>query len=472
MRKLYMALLTLSLLFIGCCAETMSKGDMIVESGDNPTPAEQMDWDEPSALAKVNPLKKDGQYYTSFALALPDGTDIIFSGKMLKESDCQIITEDITDDGTPDYIIILVSESYNDVHREEIHVFDGVTLAEYCVNTDTISSTISNNVSSEWHSEFNYNTLQDDDSYVLHIDDINIIIPHSYLESEYLYKELVIGENYRYSINDNKIHVSYACFSGWNEICGYIIWDFSFSPSEMYFQPQNKKYEKNDTLFTQIAKRKKQENIIDGDFVYAYYKNGLKIVSYSGEDKDLVIPKTYHGIPIVCIGQRSFWEGCGIYSIIMNDIYEIGDEAFVLCKQLNTVTAPQVISIGGYAFQSEQLYSISLDNATNIGNYAFDGCSNLTEINLPNIVRIGDCAFYNTSVVEIYLPLVMYIGREAFSNCYSLRTIYLPITEVLENDVFHSCENLTIYTRTNNTSVRKYYEKYSGDGKITLQFIE
>ena len=85
----------------------------------------------------------------------------------------------------------------------------------------------------------------------------------------------------------------------------------------------------------------------------------------------------------------------------------IGDDAFVGCSSLTSVTIPNsVTSIGKYAFwYCSSLTSVTIPNSvTSIGNSAFYGCSSLTSVTIPNsVTSIGIYAFYHcTKLKDVY----------------------------------------------------------------------
>ena len=91
---------------------------------------------------------------------------------------------------------------------------------------------------------------------------------------------------------------------------------------------------------------------------------------------DLVIPNEIEGLPVT----------------------SIGEEAFILCMHLTSITIPEgVTSIGDWAFwECRSLASITIpDSVTSIGWYAFAGRSSLTSIAIPEgVTSIGDDAFW------------------------------------------------------------------------------
>ena len=78
--------------------------------------------------------------------------------------------------------------------------------------------------------------------------------------------------------------------------------------------------------------------------------------------------------------------------VIPDTVIEIGDEAFNLCRTLNSLVIPNTV--------------------TAIGNSAFEGCSALKTINIPgSITSMGDCVFDDcTSLKCINIPEGVPIG--------------------------------------------------------------
>lgn len=93
----------------------------------------------------------------------------------------------------------------------------------------------------------------------------------------------------------------------------------------------------------------------------------------------------------------SYFKDCNGDLILPSDITEIGDGAFVRCKNLTSVILPDgVTSIDKEAFEfCYSLTSINIpDSVTNIGDYAFNKCKSLTSITIPDsVTNIGFGAF-------------------------------------------------------------------------------
>ena len=157
---------------------------------------------------------------------------------------------------------------------------------------------------------------------------------------------------------------------------------------------------------------------------------------------------------VTSIGNWAFAYSSGLTSLtIPNSVTTIGDFAFEGCSGLTSITIPNsVTSIGFQAFSGcSGLTSVTIPNSvTSIGGYAFSGCSGLTSITIPNsVISIGDAAFRNCSgLTSITIPnSVTSIGNWAFYNCSSLTSITIPnsVTSI-RGSAFEYCSGLTSVT--------------------------
>lgn len=129
--------------------------------------------------------------------------------------------------------------------------------------------------------------------------------------------------------------------------------------------------------------------------------------------------------------------------------YEIGEEAFAGCTNLETVDAPTTLGdVGKRAFQGcTKLKSLALgSNSAIIFESAFEGCTSLENIQITGTtVSIYANAFKGcTSLTSVTLPKYLRkIGDNAFENCTSLEEIKLPKEiESFGDNVFAGCTNL------------------------------
>ena len=162
------------------------------------------------------------------------------------------------------------------------------------------------------------------------------------------------------------------------------------------------------------------------DFVYEEEENGITIIKYRGEDKEVVIPDKINGTKVTAIG----------------------DSAFSGCENLTDITLPEsVTSIGGFGFSGTGLTSITIPkNVRSIGNGAFYGCRSLKSITIPKGVS---CIDYNafmgcSSLTSITLPEGLEtIQGQAFYGCSSLKSITIPEgVESIGETVFSGCSSL------------------------------
>ena len=110
---------------------------------------------------------------------------------------------------------------------------------------------------------------------------------------------------------------------------------------------------------------------------------------------DIVIPKTYNGIPIVAIGFQAFSKTAISSVHIPNTVTSIGMQAFAYCPNLKHVT-----------FDKDSSLEI-------IEPIAFSGCNNLTYIKLPDSLHVIEhLAFNNCTCVIPNRCLVMHPNFE------------------------------------------------------------
>lgn len=98
----------------------------------------------------------------------------------------------------------------------------------------------------------------------------------------------------------------------------------------------------------------------------------------------LIIPDTYHNLPVTAIGVKAFYGCNSLVSVTIEDgINSIGNYAFSNCNLLTEVKIGEgVLDIGSYAFENcASLKSVAISDAvTAVGSNAFRLCTSLESI--------------------------------------------------------------------------------------------
>ena len=225
--------------------------------------------------------------------------------------------------------------------------------------------------------------------------------------------------------------------------------------------------------------------------------NSYTLSGYSGDKPTgrLVIPDTYNSKPVTIIGNNAFLSCIDLNSVTIPDsITSIGEFAFYNCSRLTRVSIGNgVTSIGEWAFNDcTDLTSVTFgenSRLTSIGESAFKGCTKLTSITIPDsVTSIADSAFYDcSSLTNITIPdNVTSIGEDAFCYCTGLMnlTIGNSLTSIGErafgsctslarievanlNTKYHSTDNCIIETATNTLVVGCKTSIIPTDGSVT-----
>ena len=127
-------------------------------------------------------------------------------------------------------------------------------------------------------------------------------------------------------------------------------------------------------------------------------------------------------------------------SVNLPDVLTIGDVAFSYCKNLTTVTAPKVQTIGMYAFYGTVLTSVNLPEATAIDDSAFAYGRDIREFNLPKVTVLGENALdianpngevtmYLTSADEIEVHKYCFYALEVLGNLDTKVNLVLNINK-------------------------------------------
>ena len=158
------------------------------------------------------------------------------------------------------------------------------------------------------------------------------------------------------------------------------------------------------------------------------------ILRWTYEQKSIVIPDTYKGLPVTEIAINAYRGGTKIKSVkIPNSVTVIGIRAFEGCTSLTSIEIP--------------------DSVTTIEEDAFKGCTSLTSISIPDsVTSIGGGAFSNTAYgnnESNWTDDVLYLGnhligarRDTISRNYKIK----DGTRTIADYAFAYCEGLASIT--------------------------
>ncbi len=163
-------------------------------------------------------------------------------------------------------------------------------------------------------------------------------------------------------------------------------------------------------------------------FEYEVNNDEVTITKYIGEIKDLRVPKTLGGFPVVAIGGGAFKETeiDNTKSIVVGEnIRSVGDAAFYNSTEVEIVVEAKLAAIGEQAFYGcEGLSSITLgEGLSEVPFEAFSGCLSLESVILPSTVKT--------------------VAENAFEECVALRSVTAHSSlKKVEDSAFDGCEAL------------------------------
>lgn len=162
-----------------------------------------------------------------------------------------------------------------------------------------------------------------------------------------------------------------------------------------------------------------------------------------------------------------------------NDIQELGENCFRMCRGMNNIILPDSINkLGDGCFaECTGLKSVELSNyLKEIPNNCFYRCESLQEINIPdNILNIGACAFQNcTGLKKVVFSInskIKTIEYSAWSNCARLENVDFPNSlEEISANVFDNCVRLeTINLPDSLTKIE--YSAFNGCSRLNNVII-
>ena len=200
---------------------------------------------------------------------------------------------------------------------------------------------------------------------------------------------------------------------------------------------------------------------LDGYLSNTASSTGINYITVTGLTPDLVTGKNwYEGYRVPSpLGKILKAHSDKRVALTLPSVSALGDNAFVDCISLTSVTMPEgIASIGNGAFKScTGLTSITIPNTvTDIGTEAFTDCTSLKSITIPDSVRnMSNAVFKNCTALEtVHLSTeINGIWDEMFYNCVSLNTITIPNkVNNIGSSAFQNCEKLKNITIPNSVT--------------------
>ena len=181
-----------------------------------------------------------------------------------------------------------------------------------------------------------------------------------------------------------------------------------------------------------------------GDYRFYSFAGKNYLVSYYGDDTNLVLPESFNGESYI-VNDAVFCFRDNITSVVIPDsVTAIGDDAFNYCINLKSITfGKNVESVGMWAFNMcEKIESVYISNVAawcsidfsqpilgdGVNLYLKDGEKSalLTNLVIPEgVAKIGVNAFHGCMSIEsVVIPdSVTSIGDRAFMSCYNIKSI-------------------------------------------------
>ena len=166
---------------------------------------------------------------------------------------------------------------------------------------------------------------------------------------------------------------------------------------------------------------------------------------------------------VTSIGNEAFVNCSDLWSVtIPNSVTSIGYDAFLCCGLTSATIPNSVTSIGSGAFYGcDGLTSVTIGNSvTSIGGYAFYNCSGLTSVTIPNsVTSIGEYAFSRTGWYNNQSDGILYLDNCCLGYKGDRPTGELSLkdnTRLIAWCAFNKCDGLTSITIPNSvTSIGK-----------------
>ena len=147
------------------------------------------------------------------------------------------------------------------------------------------------------------------------------------------------------------------------------------------------------------------------------------------------------------LGEKAFGDCLSLKSVALASMIDFVSEAFNGSVNVETLS---IINAKTFSFGDGKL-SDCFPNITtftntkgvaNIPDYFFDGCTKLSSISFPNIISVGDYAFRGTAIDTLKLNSATTFGEGAFADMQYLETVSLQKAETIDFSIFSGSTNV------------------------------
>lgn len=190
-------------------------------------------------------------------------------------------------------------------------------------------------------------------------------------------------------------------------------------------------------------------------FLYEQTDGGITILGYSGLEREITIPDTIEGLPVVTIAPYAFRDFSHLERVVIPDSVTVIDYAFMECRDLTYVfIGKNVLSMNGAFTDCQALLTVVGGDHAVYMNETFAGCRSLTVGKIPASVKSATAAYEGcSSLRSVTIAEGLTVLDRTFADCSNLRTVTVPagVTEAIA--AFDGCTALTEVTGGNDIAV-------------------
>lgn len=170
---------------------------------------------------------------------------------------------------------------------------------------------------------------------------------------------------------------------------------------------------------------------------------GNTVVQPHTFNKDCQVKNINFGNFIYELGE-SVCQNCAALELAHGkNVITIGELAFSKCKNLKSISFPQLSKSGSWAFEHTAITKVEFPLLTKVANGMFTQCKNLQGVVLFIATDIDAEAFFGCKKLSfVHVPDVAKIGIRAFAACESLDCVSFPLLKTTEESSFSDCTSL------------------------------